>query len=30
METRLKTESFETLDDLLGFRIQSYDLKTTK
>ena len=28
--TRLTFESFDTLDDLLRFRIQRYDLKTTK
>ena len=30
LETRLKSESFETLDDLLGFQFKSDDLKTTK
>jgi len=30
METRLKYESFDTLDDLLGFGFERYDLKTTK
>ena len=30
LETRLKSKSFDTLDDLLGFGFKSYDLKTTK
>jgi len=28
LETRLKSESFDTLDDLLWFGFKSYDLKT--
>ena len=27
LKTRLQCESFHTLDDLLGFRFKSYDLK---
>jgi len=27
LETRLKSKSFDTLDDMLGFQVQSYDLK---
>jgi len=30
LETRLKSVSFDTSDDLLGFGFKSYDLKTTK
>jgi len=30
LETRLKSESFDNLDDLLGFRVQSYGPKTAK
>jgi len=30
LETRLKSEYFDTLDDLQGFRVKSYDQKTTK
>jgi len=26
LDTKLQSESFDTLDDLLGFRVQSYDL----
>jgi len=26
LETKLQSESFDTLDDLLGFQVQSYDL----
>jgi len=26
LETRLQSESFDTLDDLLGFRVQNYDV----
>ena len=30
LDIRLKSESFDSLDDLLGFGFNSYDLKTTK